>query len=126
MKKSISISVAILFFVSLVAFGINKPTKSATMPDAVKEVIENSCFGCHNTESKNEDGKEALDFKKLESLSKIKLIHAYKEIGEVVEENKMPPKKFLQRFPEKALSEDDKKLLINWSEEQAKALVKGM
>ena len=126
MKKSLAISVGFLFVLSLVALGINKPTQSDAMPDDVKKVINNSCFGCHNTDSKNEDGKEALDFKKLENLSKIKMIHAYKEISEVVEENKMPPKKFLQRFPEKALSEDDKKLLLNWSEKQAESVVKGM
>lgn len=126
MKKSLAISVGFLFALSLVALGINKPTQSDAMPDDVKKVINNSCFGCHNTDSKNEDGKEALDFKKLENLSKIKMIHAYKEISEVVEENKMPPKKFLQRFPEKALSEDDKKLLLNWSEKQAESVVKGM
>ena len=126
MKKSLAISVGFLFVLGLVAFGINKPTQSEVMPDDVKKVINNSCFGCHNTDSKNEDGKEALDFKKLENLSKIKMIHAYKEISEVVKENKMPPKKFLQRFPEKALSEDDKMLLLNWSEKQAEAVVKGM
>ncbi|AHW62392.1 cytochrome c551 [Draconibacterium orientale] len=60
MKKSLSIFVALFFVLSLVALGTNKPTKTPAMPDDVKAVIQNSCFGCHNTDSKNEDGKKSL------------------------------------------------------------------
>ena len=126
MKKSFSIFAAFFFMLTIVAWGTNKPTKTNAMPDDVKAVIENSCFGCHNTDSRNEDGKKELDFNKLDSLSKIKMISTYKEIGEVLEKNEMPPKKFLERFPEKALSEDHKQLLLDWSKKEAEALVKGM
>lgn len=126
MKKSLLIFATFLFMLSLVAFGTDNPTKTKAMPDDVKAVIKNSCFGCHNTDSKNEDGKKELDFNKLDSLSKIKRISAYKEIGEVLEENEMPPKKFLERYPDKALSENDKKLLLDWSKKEAEAVVKGM
>lgn len=126
MKKKgiISMFIVALFAVSFIASGTDNPTKKTAMPDNVKAVVKNSCFGCHNTDSKNEDGKEALDFKKLEELSMIKQISAYKEIGEVVEEGEMPPKKFLERYPDKKLSEDDKKLLMAWSKKEAEALVK--
>ena len=126
MKKSFSIFAAFFFMLTIVAWGTNKPSKTNAMPDDVKAVIENSCFGCHNTDSRNEDGKKELDFNKLDSLSKIKMISAYKEIGEVLEKNEMPPKKFLERFPDKALSEDHKQLLLDWSKKEAEALVKGM
>ena len=126
MKKSLSILIALFFVLSLVALGTNKPTKSKGMPNNVKEVIQNSCYGCHNTDSRNEDGKKELDFNKLDSLSKIKMISTYKEISEVLEKNEMPPKKFLERFPDKALSEDHKQLLLDWSKKEAEAVVKGM
>ncbi|WP_321344118.1 heme-binding domain-containing protein [uncultured Draconibacterium sp.] len=126
MKKSFSIFAAFFFMLTIVAWGTNKPSKTNAMPDDVKAVIENSCFGCHNTDSRNEDGKKELDFNKLDSLSKIKMISTYKEIGEVLEKNEMPPKKFLERFPDKALSEDHKQLLLDWSKKEAEALVKGM
>ena len=114
-------------FASITAFGSNNPDekKDLKMPDNVLKIVENSCYGCHNTNSKNEDGKEALDFKKLATLSKIKKISAHKNIGDIVSEDKMPPKKFLNRFPEKALSEEDKKVLITWAKKEAEALVKG-
>ncbi|WP_347840617.1 heme-binding domain-containing protein [uncultured Draconibacterium sp.] len=126
MKKSFFLFVSVFVIVSFIAIGSDKPEKKSVMPENVKAVIDKSCFGCHNTDSKNEDGKDALDFKKLDSLSKIKQISAYKEISEVVEENDMPPKKFLERFPEKALSDADKKVLIEWSKKEAETLVKGI
>ena len=127
MKKSLSIFTLVILVFSLVALGAKKPAETAAaMPDDVKAVIESSCFGCHNTDSRNEDGKKELDFNKLDSLTKIQMISKYKEIGEVLEKNEMPPKKFLERFPDKALSDDHKKLLMEWSKTEAEALVKGM
>lgn len=126
MKRSTIISICVIFFfgISLLASGNDDSTKKDKMPENVKAVVKKSCFGCHNTDSKNEDAKEELDFKKLGNLSIIKKIGSYKEIGEAVEEGEMPPKKFLQRYPDKALSADDKKLLLNWSKKEAEALVK--
>ncbi|HYQ57196.1 MAG TPA: heme-binding domain-containing protein [Draconibacterium sp.] len=130
MKKSILIPSVLLLMVSLVAFGSNRSNESESesepLPAKVKTIVDNSCFGCHNTDSRNEDAKKALDFMKLDSLSTVKMIHAYKEIGEVLEENEMPPKRFLERFPDRALNDADKKLLLDWSKEQTEALVKGM
>jgi len=99
-------------------------TKAAAMPDNVKAIIEKSCFGCHNTDSKNDKAKEALDLKTMESLSKQKMVHALKEIGEVVEENEMPPAKFLEKYPEKKLTDAEKKILIDWANNEAKSMMK--
>ena len=68
--------------------------------------------------------KIPCDFKKLGDLSVIRKIGAYKEIGETVEEGEMPPKKFLQRYPDKSLTDDERKLLMNWSKKEAELLVK--
>ena len=99
--------------------------ESAEMPEKVQVVVDKSCFGCHNTGSKNDDAKEKLDFKKLEGLSLIKKVSAYKNIEEAVEENEMPPKKFLERRPEKKLTDAEKKILMDWAKAEATALVKG-
>jgi hypothetical protein len=53
-----------------------------------------------------------------------KMIHALKEISEVVEENDMPPAKFLEKFPDKKLTDADKKILMDWADNQAKSLMK--
>ena len=41
-------------------------------------------------------------------LSKSKMIHALREINEVVEENEMPPEKFLAKYPDKKLRDEEK------------------
>lgn len=124
-KSITSVFIAVFFMIAVAASGENDPEKKSTMPDNVKAAIEKSCFGCHNTGSKNEDAKEELDFKKLDDLSKIKKISAYKKIGETVEEGEMPPKKFLQKYPDKKLNDKEIKLLMDWSKKEAEALVKG-
>ena len=94
------------------------------MPENVKAIIDKSCFGCHNTDSRNEDAKEELDFKMLGDLSLVKKIGALNHIGEVVEENKMPPKKFLERYPDRKLSDEETKILTDWVKKEAAALIK--
>jgi uncharacterized membrane protein len=113
-------------FASFIAFSSeNKSdTKAITTPDNVKAIIEKSCFGCHNTDSKNDKAKEKLDLNTLGDLETSKMIHALREISEVVEENDMPPEKFLAKFPDKKLSDDEKKILMDWATNEAKSLMK--
>ena len=94
------------------------------MPDNVKALIEKSCFGCHNTDSKNDKAKEKLDLKTFNALGKKEMIHALGEIAETVEENEMPPAKFLEKFPDKKLTDAEKKILIDWAKSEGKALMK--
>lgn len=99
-------------------------TKAPAMPDNVKALIEKSCFGCHNTDSKNDKAKEKLDLKTFNALGKKEMIHALGEIAETVEENEMPPAKFLEKFPDKKLTDAEKKILIDWAKSEGKALMK--
>lgn len=124
-KSIFSILTSAFLFFTFATTAENLPAPKANMPDDVEAIVKKSCFGCHNTASKNEDGKEALDFKKLDGLSKIKQISAYKEISDVLEAGEMPPKKFIQKYPDKKLSNDEVKRLIAWSKKEAEALVKG-
>jgi hypothetical protein len=127
MKTKFSVTTLLIVFV-LSSFTLSTKdlptTKDEGIPENIQAVINKSCFGCHNSDSKNEDAKEELDFKKLEKLSKIKKISAYKNIAETVEEEKMPPKKFLDRYPDKKLTDEEKKALIDWAKKEAMALVK--
>jgi uncharacterized membrane protein len=125
-KRFFPISLLVFLFAAMFATATENPVKAKAldMPDDVKAVIEKSCFGCHNTDSKNDKAKDKLDLKTLGDLDKPKMIHALKEISEVVEENDMPPAKFLEKFPDKKLTDDEKKLLMNWADSQAKSLMK--
>ena len=128
MKKAwLSTGILILFItVSSAVFASDKPDNgtSSKLPENVNAIIQKSCYGCHNTDSRNEDAKEELDFKKMDGLSLMKKISAYKHIGEAVEENEMPPKKFLEKRPEKKLTDEEKQTLIAWAKKEAEVLVK--
>jgi hypothetical protein len=94
------------------------------IPEDINKIFDKSCFGCHNSESSNEKGKKKLMIDKMEELSKAKLVGKLGEIAEVVEENDMPPKKFLAKYPDKALVEEESKRLVSWANEEADALMK--
>lgn len=124
-KHFILAAMAILLSVGLLHASVNPTeTKAPAMPDNVKAVIEKSCFGCHNTDSKNDKAKEKLDLKTFDALGKKEMIHALGEIAETVEENEMPPAKFLEKFPDKKLTDAEKKILIDWAKNEGKALMK--
>lgn len=125
-KRIFPLALTVFLFASILATASENQGKAkpVDMPDNVKAIIEKSCFGCHNTDSKNDKAKEKLDLKTLGDLEKPKMIHALKEISEVIEENDMPPAKFLEKFPDKALTEVEKKTLMDWANSQAKGLMK--
>jgi uncharacterized membrane protein len=125
-KRFFPMVLVVFLFASFLASAAENPTesKAVKMPDDVKAIIEKSCFGCHNTDSKNDKAKEKLDLKTIDSLDKSKMIHALKEIAETVEESEMPPAKFLEKFPDKKLTDAEKKTLMDWANNEAKSLMK--
>jgi hypothetical protein len=125
-KKFFPLILIVFVFASFSTFAAEKPQplKPVNMPDDVKAIIENKCFGCHNTDSKNDKAKEKLDLKTIDSLTSPKMISALKEIAEVVDENEMPPAKFLEKFPDKKLTDAEKKTLMDWANNEAKSLMK--
>lgn len=90
---------------------------SIEIPDDVMSVIKNSCFGCHNSESRNVDAKEDLSFDKLDSLKPFALAGLLENIKEELEKDKMPPPKFLKKYPDRALTKENKLILLNWVKE---------
>ncbi|MBW6536199.1 MAG: heme-binding domain-containing protein [Mariniphaga sp.] len=111
------------------AFILNTAYKNAPivgekeLPEQVKSIIDQSCFQCHNADSQNEKAREALDFKAIDELGKVKKITTLKEIAEVIEKGEMPPKKFLEKFPEKKLTEEQTKIMADWSKKEIDTLL---
>ena len=87
----------------------------AALPDNVKAVVDQKCYGCHNVNSKNEKGKAKLDWDALDKMKKSKRLAAMDKIAEVLEKGEMPPQKFLDNKPEAKLSESDLATLKEWS-----------
>lgn len=93
-----------------------------SIPEDVDAVIQNSCYGCHNSDSKNQKAKLKLKFDKLEHMSTGKQVGKLTKIAKVLNKGKMPPEKFLDHYPESKLTDDQKSLLVGWAESTAKSL----
>ena len=94
------------------------------IPEHIQKIFKNSCYGCHNSDSKGEKSKMKFNIDKMTngkySQKKIasKLRKISKLVNETNEKKMMPPKKFLNHYPDKALSDDDKKALTEWANSQ--------
>ena len=132
MKKHIITFILVLtvgfFFLN---FSIQKTTNSPLgekasfeIPEDIQGIIDNSCYGCHHTDSKNEKGKKKLDFDKLTDLKTYKLVGKLADISETVTEGDMPPEKAVKKYPELKLSDEDKTKLGNWANTTAEELSK--
>lgn len=106
----------------------NQETNNAPMattidiPDNIQEILDNSCFGCHNAKSKNLKGKRKLKFDKLNDLKTYKAIGKLTDIAEVIAESEMPPAKILKKYPDMTLTDEQKEILSSWAKKTAKDL----
>jgi len=107
----------------LVTGNTSKVAGDLNIPENIKSVLDTKCFGCHNVDAKSDKAKNKLLLDKLDELSKVKLIAKLGDIGEVVGEGNMPPEKFIEQKPEAKLSEEEHKLLVEWSEQAADKLM---
>lgn len=88
----------------------------------VKEIIEAKCMGCHKPDSRNQKAKDKLQWAKVPELDKEGQEDLIKELFEVLEEGKMPPKRALERRPQMKLTEEETKTLLAWAEKEEKRL----
>jgi len=109
-------------FILLTAFvktNIQEPQEKSkttfTIPEDVNTILKNKCFDCHNVNAEGEKSKKKLLIDKLSTLSKAKLIGKLDAISEVTEEKEMPPEKFLAKYPEYTLTDDEAKRLSEWA-----------
>jgi len=126
MKTRITLMVLLFALFSVLSKASQAEKQAQPISDKVKAIIDNKCFGCHNSDSKNDEAKDDLNFSTFDSLSKLQQIVAYKKIDDTVEANEMPPRKFLKHYPDKTLSTSEKELLMQWAKKEAEALVKGL
>lgn len=93
------------------------------IPENIDAIFQNSCYGCHNSDSKSKKGKKKFNIDKLSSLKKSKLISKLNKVAKTVSKGKMPTKKAVEKYPEIALTEEDKQILISWAESTATGLL---
>ncbi len=84
------------------------------LPDDLKPILKKACFDCHHSDAKNFIAKKKVNFATLNELTKVKKISTLKKIEKEIKEDKMPPKKYIKRNPDKKLTDEEKELIYNW------------
>lgn len=102
---------------------VNSTKSELEIPENINTILQKSCYGCHNTNSRGEKSKAKLNLDELTSLPKPKLVSKLNKMAKVLNEGKMPPEKFLAKFPEKEPTKEEKQALIDWASASATALM---
>lgn len=95
---------------------------SFNIPDNVQEIIDNSCYTCHNNDSRTLKSKMKLNFDDLPGLKVSKQISKLMNISKVVKKGKMPLQKYIDKYPDKKLTNDQAVILSSWALNTAEKL----
>lgn len=84
------------------------------IPQEVLDITKKSCDKCHAEPAKGLP-ISLINFSKWENLSAKKQASKSKAICNEVTKSKMPPKKFLEKNPEAALSKEEIQIICDWA-----------
>lgn len=124
MKKPLLILAAGAFLMLSFSF-INDNKTAASFPDDVEAILESACNDCHTSGAKSKDALKAVNFNEWDTYRLSKKVGLLGEICDVVEKGKMPPKKYLEHQPDKALTPAQKVLVCNWAKKESEKLMEG-
>ncbi len=133
MKNITALSLTLVFVtfsLMMLSFNVRSEYKAILnsdnieFPEEVQSILDNKCMTCHNTEAKNFKSKSKLNFDKFSNgdYSKGKAGKKLGKITKKINENKMPPEKYLNKNPDKKLSKEESELLKGWAKEQKEIL----
>ena len=123
-KQIVSLVMAGIFILFLQSF-IPEPAFENGFPDEISTILKTSCYDCHTTGARSADALKAIDFLIWDDYKVTKKISTLGDICKMIEEGKMPPKKYLENKPESQLSEAQKKILCDWTKTEPDKLMQG-
>lgn len=94
------------------------------IPKKVNTIIQDKCYGCHSAEGKSQKAKDKLNWDELATLPAEKQVEKIKGIQKVLEKGSMPPEKFLEKMPEKKLTDKESAAMTKWASKMVKKLGK--
>lgn len=97
--------------------------KGSVFPENVAQILEQSCYDCHTTASRNDDAKDKLNFDNWSELTDVKKIGLLDEICTQVEKGKMPTEKYLSFYPDRKLTEEQVEIICTWVDEESMKLM---
>ena len=128
MKNSFLLFGIFLLSIALSSFSSNVELRdvesSYEIPENISAIMDKSCIMCHNAESKNSKAKLKLKLDELADMKVSKQISKLSKIAKEVSKGDMPPSKFTSKYPEKALSDEEKETLISWAKNYSEELAK--
>ncbi|HCW05998.1 MAG TPA: cytochrome C [Cytophagales bacterium] len=145
MTRSRKIFIALLVVIVAIQFirpsqnkgeaeGENFIAKKYAVPENVQSILKQSCYDCHSNHtdypwyanvqpvgwwiqfSHVNDGKRHLNFSEFASYPEKRAKKKMEEIAEEVREGEMPMESYTLMHSAAKLSEDQKKILIDWAE----------
>jgi hypothetical protein len=121
----IAAALAVMAFTLPSAKNTNPPQDKpvSLFPEDVQKAFETSCYDCHSDAASNAKAKLKLNFSKWSELSDAKKVGKMENISEVVKSGDMPPGKYLEKYPEKAYTQEHKDLINKWVTEESTKLM---
>jgi hypothetical protein len=123
MKKTIYSSIVILAAaLAMMAFAyrtgktFNPPQDkpASVFPENVQKILENICFNCHDDASSNAKAKAKVNFSTWGEMSDAKKVAKMQNISDEITKDDMPPAKYTNDHPDKALTKEQKDILNKW------------
>ena len=147
-KKILYAIIAILIVIQFIPSGRpeNNPVDGSDiheqmdLPGEVSRILKNACYDCHSQKvnypwyssvapisflvSRDvREGRKHLDFSLWAEIPLKKKLKVLTEIGEEVEEGDMPMPIYPPLHPEAKLTQEDRGLILNWTEKVADELL---
>ena len=129
MKRVITLTFLLLAGLVFLQSNVKSPTETTAVKPKFKyskkvnAIIQDKCYGCHSADG-NDKAKKKLTWDNVAGMSAADQGHALEEIIEVVEEGSMPPKRFLEKYPDKKLTEKETATMAKWATKMAKKVAK--
>lgn len=115
-------------------------TKVYQVPLGVQSVLKNACYDCHSNQTKYpfytyiqpigwmmakhiKEGKEKLNFSKFADYTSRNQISKLNGIANQIRDDEMPLSSYKLIHKSARLSDQDKKMVINWMEDKADSLM---
>ena len=92
----------------------------------IRPVLVEKCYGCHSNESKGAKARKKLNWDSLNLLTRSQKANKLDDVEEVVSEDEMPPKKFLEKEPGKKLTPSEKRILETWADGELNRISKSL
>jgi hypothetical protein len=93
-----------------------------TVPTDVQKALDKACTGCHSNDASNAKAKMKWKVEDLSTMKTYKLAGKLSDMAKEINEDKMPPSKFVEKYPEHKLTNEEKTLLVNWATKESEKL----